>query len=408
MYAFRKPISAGTFVDVEVWDVGYKTALIVSQTLGYTLSKFLGIKFVSELPPQRRAMGILMLIAIAHGSLLFFALVPPPWGLIFIFINGLPLGMVFGLVLGFLEGRKVTELLAAGLCASFILASGVVKSVGQALIVYAGVTEYWMPFLSGTIFILPLLLATWLLAQIPPPTRVDMALRSQRAPMTRDDRRRVFRKHALGLVLLVTVFLFLTVLRSLRDDFAVEIWAEMGTSQQPSIFTVSEMIVMLGVVAINGAAFLINDNRRAFFSALGTVAAGFLSIACAAIAFEYKLISGFGFMIAVGIGTYVPYVAFHTTVFERLIATFKERANLSFLMYLADSFGYLGYVGILLFRSFSFANVSYVQLLRVSSLWIGLVATILMLFAIFYFARQLGQYEPVLTARTEGLAVDVE
>ena len=42
--------------------------------------------------------------------------------------------MVFGLVLGFLEGRQTTELLAAGLCASFILADGIMKSVGQNFI----------------------------------------------------------------------------------------------------------------------------------------------------------------------------------------------------------------------------------------------------------------------------------
>ena len=38
--------------------------------------------------------------------------------------------MVFGLVLGFLEGRRMNECMAAGLCASFILADGFTKSVG--------------------------------------------------------------------------------------------------------------------------------------------------------------------------------------------------------------------------------------------------------------------------------------
>ena len=34
--------------------------------------------------------------------------------MVWLFVNGLPLGMVFGLVIGFLEGRKVTEALSAG------------------------------------------------------------------------------------------------------------------------------------------------------------------------------------------------------------------------------------------------------------------------------------------------------
>lgn len=42
------------------------------------------------------------------------------------------------------------------------------------------------------------------------------------------------------------------------------------------------------------------------------------------------------------------YVAVHTTIFERLIALTRERANMGFLIYLADSIGYLGYVGVML------------------------------------------------------------
>ena len=44
------------------------------------------------------------------------------------------------------------EALAAGLCASFIVASGVVKSIGRTLIETYGVAETWMPFLPGMLF----------------------------------------------------------------------------------------------------------------------------------------------------------------------------------------------------------------------------------------------------------------
>ena len=38
----------------------------------------------------------------------------------------------------------------------------------------------------------------------------------------------------------------------------------------------------------------------------------------------------------------------HTTIFERLIAMTRDRGNLGYLMYLADAFGYLGYVAVML------------------------------------------------------------
>jgi hypothetical protein len=46
MYAFRKPFTAAGFQDTTVWGLDYKTVLVTAQVLGYTFSKFLGIKVV--------------------------------------------------------------------------------------------------------------------------------------------------------------------------------------------------------------------------------------------------------------------------------------------------------------------------------------------------------------------------
>ena len=62
------------------------------------------------------------------------------------------------------------------------------------------------------------------------------------------------------------------------------------------------------------------------------------------------VIGPFGFMIMCGVGLYIPYVAFHTTIFERIISSSKLPGNLAFLMYLADSIGYLGYALVLAFN----------------------------------------------------------
>src|SRR5262249_13152966 len=136
-------------------DVGYKTVLITTQVLGYTLSKFVGIKVVAEVQRQHRVALLLALVAVAEVALLLLGLLPAPFNSIGLFLNGLALGMAFGLVLGQLEGRRHTEALAAGLCASFIVADGVTKSVG-AFLLKQGVSEYWMPFTAGLLFVPPL------------------------------------------------------------------------------------------------------------------------------------------------------------------------------------------------------------------------------------------------------------
>ena len=122
MYAFRKAFAAGTFSGLQYWHIDYKVWLVVAQIIGYTLSKFYGIKFIAELKPGERAKNILLLIGIAWIALLLFAIVPAPYNIVFLLINGFPLGLIWGLVFGYLEGRKSTEFMAAVLSISLIFA----------------------------------------------------------------------------------------------------------------------------------------------------------------------------------------------------------------------------------------------------------------------------------------------
>ncbi len=348
MYAFRKPFTAAEFRDAEVLGMSFKTILVTSQVIGYALSKFIGIKIISEMRPSGRGRSLLLLIAISQAALVLFAIVPRPWNAILMFFNGLPLGMVFGLVMGFLEGRRVTEALTAGLCASFILADGAMKSVGAWLLTI-GVSEDWMPAAAGGLFTIPLIVGVTVLARTPPPGVLDIRARSERTPMTGDDRWLLVQRYGIGLTMLVVMYLLVTILRSVRADFATEIWIGLGEPAAPARFTTSEILVALGVVGINGGMVFVRDNRWAFFLSLLTCLVGFALIAAALVGRSLG-VSAFGFMVMVGLGLYLPYVAVHATIFERLLAMTRGRGNIGFLMYVADSTGYLGYVGCMLFK----------------------------------------------------------
>lgn len=106
-----------------------------------------------------------------------------------------------------------------------------------------------------------------------------------------------------------------------------------------------------GVLLLNGSAVLIADNRRAFFTALGLAAAGPLLVVAALLGLAWGGLSPLAFLVLHGLGLYLPYIAVHTTLFERLIAMTRDRGNIGYLMYLADAFGYLGYVAVLLARN---------------------------------------------------------
>ena len=398
MYAFRKPFTAGTFEGSAVAGIAWKTILIAAQVAGYTLSKFLGIRIVSSMSPGRRATTLIALILLAEAALVLFAVTPAPWNALWLFCNGVPLGMVFGLVMGFLEGRRLTEALTAGLCASFILSSGVVKSVGRDLIVHRGIEEAWMPAATGAIFFVPLLVFTWMLAQIPPPRTEDLEQRSAREPMSAVDRRDFFRRHKHGLVALVAIYLFLTILRSVRDDFAVEIWRELGVSGRPSVFASTELVVTLLVLVVSGASVCIGSNVRALFVALASMAFCF-ALAIGLVFWRHAAgLDGFAFMVMSGALVYVPYVAFHTTVFERLLAVLRERANIGYLMYLADAFGYLGYVVVMVVRNLVKGNVDFLTWFEVVLVSLSFASLALTIYVARYFAQQRRPTRASLTA----------
>ncbi|WP_231943768.1 DUF5690 family protein [Aeoliella mucimassa] len=392
MYAFRKPFTAGEFeepLSLEYYGVAYKTVLVAAQVSGYTISKFVGIKVISEMPPGRRAVFILGLIGVAELALLLFGMTPVPWNFVFLFLNGLPLGMVFGLVLSFLEGRQVTEALSAGLCASFILASGVVKSVGRMLIVDFGVSEYWMPALTGLLFVPPLFLGVWMLSRIPAPNQNDVSERSERQPMTGKDRIDLFLRHAFGLSAIVVVYSLLTVIRSFRDDFAVELWSELGTEGEPSIFARSELLVMFGVIFINGSAVFIRNNRTALLGSYSLICGGFVLVLASLAGHSAGVLDPFTFMVLLGLGAYVPYVAIHTTVFERLLAAFHERGNIGYLMYLADATGYLVYVGVMILKNYLPKGINFLPLFVNTTFWMSCVSLGLGAMLLVHYGRRI-------------------
>ncbi len=105
MYAFRRPFTATGYDTVEPITLlgvafGYKPIAVISQVVGYTCSKFLGIKFASEAPLGRRVPIVIGLIFLAEATLVLFGMTPAPYNVLFLFLNGLPLGMVWAMLFG--------------------------------------------------------------------------------------------------------------------------------------------------------------------------------------------------------------------------------------------------------------------------------------------------------------------
>jgi Family of unknown function (DUF5690) len=391
MYAFRKPFAVGTFAGATVLPfvgaVDTKIVLIVSQILGYACSKFLGIKVVSEMPAHRRAKAIVVAIAVAELALIAFGLVPAPYNAICLFFNGLPLGMVWGLVFGFLEGRRSSDGLGAGLCASFIVASGFVKTVGK-LVMASGVTEVWMPAATGALFLLPMAGFVWMLAQLPPPNAEDIAERLERKPMDSEARRSFFMALWPGLVALVVAYVLLTAFRDFRDNFAREIWDALGYADEPSILTTAEIPVAVGSLAAVASCMVIRNNRTALVAIHVAMLIGSLLIGGATLGYQAGVLSPAVWMIAVGLGLYVGYVPYNCVLFDRLIPAVGHIGTAGFLIYVADASGYAGSVALLLYKNFGQAKLSWLDFFIVFSHATAWVGVVLFAGSALYFLRR--------------------
>jgi hypothetical protein len=386
MYAFRKPFAVGTYPGA-FGDLDLKTLYIIAQVIGYAASKFLGIKVVSEITPTKRAVAILVFIGLAELALVLFAITPPPYCAVFLLLNGLPLGMIWGLVFGFLEGRKTSDVLGVVLAVSFIVSSGFVKTVGKWVLA-SGVPEPWMPAATGALFLLPLGLFVAMLAQVPPPTAEDEALRTKRAPMNGAARKAFFVRFWPGLVAQVALYTVLTAYRDFRDNFAREIWDALGYSQEPAILTTAEIPVAIGALLVVGSVMAIKSNRTAVLALHGIMLVGqVLLVAVATLLFDLQVIGPAAWMISVGLGLYVAYVPFNCVLFDRLVAAVGSVATAGFLIYVADAFGYLGSVALLLYKSLAVPALSWLEFFRGFSYLSTLVCAVLYLVAGAFFWR---------------------
>ncbi len=420
MYAFRKPFAAagyeGPNVDFLGSELQQKTLYVVAQVLGYAVSKYLGIRVCSEASPGRRFALLLGLIATAEGALIVFGALPdgsPGLRALALFANGLPLGMVWGLVVLYLEGRRTSELLMTALSCSFIVASGVVKDVGRALLAganlpipfasglgwhvpnpFPALPEVWMPAATGALFLAPLALSAWLLEQVPPPTDLDRLERHERTPMGQARRIAFLRRYAIAIAAAVAAYVVLTGYRDYRDTYAVELFTQLGYDYDSNKTVVSqaEMIVALGVMALLSQLFRIRDNRRALSAIYAVMAGGLMLIGVATALLDAGRIDGFWWMTLIGLGAYLAYVPYNSILFDRVIASTGFAGTAVFGIYLADAAGYSGTVAMLVGKDAIAAGCSELTFLRFLGYFLSLAGVVALAVSCVAFLRRPGPH----------------
>lgn len=389
-YAFRKPYTTGSFEGLLlVGDLDLKTTLIISQILGYMLSKFLGVKIISELKQNSRVFLILMLVGIAQFALFLFAYFPAPYNIIFMFLNGLPLGMVWGVIFSYLEGRRFTEFLGIGLSINMIMTSGILKSLYKYVQSVTGFGEFTMPAVIGCIFIPFFLFFVWMLAQIPQPNMEDRAAKQERYPMDNEMKRTTLLNYGLGLLSVIVAYCLFTTLRDFRDNFMVEILSSLSYGEDIFVYARLETTIALIVMVCIAAFIFFRNNLLAYKTISAAMVGSSILMLTSTIAFENNQLSPFQWMACLGVGFFLPYLMIQIAYFERIISIFKIKGNAGYFVYLCDSIGYLGSVMLLLYKEFLLNDISFADVLIRFSKIVAIVAMVSLTFQYLFFSVKL-------------------
>lgn len=389
VYAFRKPFTIGLYNQENSFlGIDFKNILVIAQVLGYTISKFYGIKFVSELNKVGRGWVILILILLSWIPLFIFPLIHSNWSVVFLFLNGLPLGILWGLIFSFIEGRKATDFMGATMAVSFIVSSGFVKTVAKWLQLNYSLQEKWIPFYTGLVFIIPVIILVLLLERIPEPTLSDIQLKSKRIPLDAKSRKKFFNMFSFGLVAFIIIYILLTLFRDIRDNFAADIWLELGYGNSAAIFTKTEIPIAFIVLIIIASMIYVKNNKLAFQLSQIIILIGFIICGVSTCLFMNHFISGYLWIIWVGLGLYMGYIPFNSILFDRMIAAFKIKGNVGYFMYLVDSFGYLATVFIIIIKGAIGLSISWTLFYQFGVLALSIIGSVISVVTLLYFNKK--------------------
>lgn len=386
VYTLRKPYTAASFEGLTFMGSDYKVAVTTIQILGYVIAKFFGIKIISELKKENRFRFFVGSAILAELALVGFGLLEAPYNVAAMFVNGLSLGCMWGVIFSFIEGRKVTDILASLLGVSMVFSSGVAKSFGLFAMNEMQIDQFWMPAVIGG-FALPLLVFMgYMLKRLPQPTAEDTALRNERVVLDGKGRVALFRKYAPILTLLFIGNFMLLVLRDIKEDFLVNI---LDMSNQSSwLFARIDTIVTLIILGIFALFAFFRSNIRALLWLMTLVIAGCLTMTYVSFHYETLDLKPVTWLFIQSLSLYIAYLTFQTIFFDRFIACFRIKGNVGFFIALIDFIGYLGTVTLLSTKEFLNIELEWFALFNHIAGFVGATCSILFIVASILIHRK--------------------
>lgn len=386
VYALRKPYTAATFDGFEVFGMDYKVVVTIAQIVGYVISKFIGIKLISELKRENRLKYILCFIVLAEVSLVLFGLLPAPYNIGAMLLNGLSLGCMWGIIFSFIEGRRMTDILASLLGVSMVISSGTAKSAGLYVMNSLNISEFWMPALIGAVALPLLALLGYVLNALPQPTAEDIAMKSERETLNGEQRWQLFRNFMPFLTLLFIANVVLVILRDIKEDFLVKI---IDVSNYSSwMFAQVDSVVTVIILVIFGLMVFVKSNLKALTVLLSLIIVCMVVMSVVSFGHEQLHLNPVVWLFIQSLCLYMAYLTFQTIFFDRFIACFKIRGNVGFFIAMNDFLGYTGTVIVLVIKEFMSPDINWAVFYNQMAGYVGIICLVAFICSLVYLHQR--------------------
>jgi len=262
---------------------------------------------------------------------------------------------------------------------------------------YWKVTEIYTPFVTGLLYIPLLVLAVWMLTKIPPPSAAENASRGERVSLNGKERKALFKKFLVGLVAITVINLLLTILRDVKDNYAVEILRTVKPGFKPAIFaqmeTVAAVIVLLLLLLLTG----FKNHFKSIAAHHAAIFCGLVLVLLSVFFLHQQLFDPVVNLILFTIGLYVCYNTLQCLFLDRFIAAFKIKGNIGFFFYFMDSIGYLGSCFIIVNKEIFSPKLNWLSYFISVSAVLGVIGILCTIISWVYFRNK---YKSITTTNS--------
>src|SRR5690606_11456711 len=167
-----------------------------------------------------------------------------------------------------------------------------------------------------------------------------------------------------------------------------DMWRDSGVAFEANVFAKTETIISLIILALIATMVIIKNNFKAFIISHIIMLGGFVLSGIVTVLFIQQHISMFYWMTLVGLGLYMTYIPYNSLLFDRMLAAFKYAGTVGFLIYVADAFGYLASVSVLLSKTIFKLEIRWLDFYTSLVLWSALIGGLATVFSILYFYKK--------------------